>query len=133
MTLEIKHGISPWTPWGTPQLVTQVAPGIEFVTTASHGGFKLDRKLNAQVPKAARNRGGWYEEDYKWAIPFLIFPETFAETHDQEWSFEELQQIAVDTLRQSCPDAYEFIIDEILQPGESWVKDERDNGRLFNS
>jgi len=118
------------TPWGWSQIISNVAPGILFASTAGHGGFKLDRKLNAQVPAEMRKRGGWYEEDCEWAIPFLTFPEIFEETHDMEYPFEELQQIAVDTLRKYCPEAYEFLMEETLQPGESWTKDARASGRL---
>lgn len=115
------------TPWGQSQVIYNVAPGIIFASTASHGGFKLDRALNAQVPAEARKRGGWYEENCEWAIPFLTFPEIFEEAHDEEQSFEELQQIAVDTLRMFCPNAYEYIMDDTLGPGDSWKWD-RDHG-----
>jgi len=95
------------------------------VITAGHGGFKLDPALNAQVPEVCRRRGGWYEEDCEWAIPFLVFPELFEEAHDHEWPFEMLQQDAINTLREYNPDAYEFIFDDTLGPGESWAWDQR--------
>ena len=52
----------------------QFAPGCVFVGTPSHGGFKLSRELNIQIPKVARDAAkysppGWYEEDCEWCIP----------------------------------------------------------------
>ena len=55
------------TPWGDAQDVIDVAEGIKWVSTASHGGYKLDRKRNAQVNEVWRQAGGWYEEDCDWA------------------------------------------------------------------
>jgi hypothetical protein len=66
------------SPWGTPQTCDLIAPGIWFVSTPSHGGYKLDPVRNAKVPEAARRRGGWYEEDCEWVIVALVFPEVFS-------------------------------------------------------
>ena len=63
------------SPWGRIQNAYTVADGIFLVSTAGHGGAKLDRKRNAQVPKPWRSKGGWYEEDCDWAIVALTFPE----------------------------------------------------------
>ena len=72
------------TPWGTAQHVTQLADGVCFVSTASHGGFKLSAERNAKVPKAWREGSfggqglqGWYEEDCDVALVMLTFPELF--------------------------------------------------------
>ena len=47
------------TPWGNAQTTHVHAEDIVFYSTASHGGFKLDRERNALVHSAWRNRGGW--------------------------------------------------------------------------
>ena len=60
------------SPWGRVQSCGMVAPGIGWVSTASHGGIKLDRKRNAEVPEYMRTAGGWYEEDCEWAIPYVV-------------------------------------------------------------
>jgi hypothetical protein len=72
------------TPWGQSQTVEQVAPGIQFVSTASHGGYKLDPARNAQIPRAwqdasfnKQGRMGWYEEDCDWCMVALTFPAAF--------------------------------------------------------
>lgn len=57
------------SPWGKIQHVQHLGEGACFVSTAGHGGIKLDRKRNAMIPKAARRERGWYEEDCEAAIP----------------------------------------------------------------
>jgi len=42
------------------------------VTTAGHGGIKLDAARNRKVPGPVRSRDGWYEEDCDWAIPAYV-------------------------------------------------------------
>lgn len=63
------------SPWGTIQIASPIQPlqdGIAAVSTASHGGVKLDRKANAKIPAYCRRSGGWYEEDCEWSIPFVV-------------------------------------------------------------
>lgn len=104
------------SPWGPVQEEREIAPGITFVSTASHGGFKLDRGLNAEVPEYMRQTGGWYEEDVDWAIVAVAYPEAFS---------AEEQRDARDTFRNYRPDAYERFFGEEIPPGQSHVKDER--------
>jgi len=66
----LKEGSS--SPWGKIQHVEALGRGACFVSTASHGGIKLDRVRNAMVPKAARRERGWYEEDCEVAIPLAV-------------------------------------------------------------
>lgn len=72
------------TPWGPAVSVEQIAPGIVFVETASHGGFYLDETRNGQVPghwrRASFNRralDGWYEEDCDACLIVVAFPQEF--------------------------------------------------------
>jgi len=51
------------SPWGKVQVQYNYADGVDCVSTAGHGGLKLDRKHNAMIPKIFRRQGGWYEED----------------------------------------------------------------------
>lgn len=74
------------TPWGAADTVTNVAPGIDCVTTPSHGGYRLSAEMNAQVPQAWRDASfgklgltGWYEEDCDWCMVAMAFPEHFPE------------------------------------------------------
>ena len=88
-----------YSPWGAIQHTTDYAENIVFVSTASHGGFKLDRAHNAQVNPVWRRKGGWYEEDCEWCI-VLTFPHAFepkmvADAHRtaKEWLPDEYGQV----------------------------------------
>jgi hypothetical protein len=63
------------SPWGRIQYVREMGPGAWAVSTAGHGGVKLDRGRNAKVPKPARHPGGWYEEDCDVAIALYVHPD----------------------------------------------------------
>ena len=65
------------SPWGKVDSAAEIAPGIMSISTPGHGGVKLDRARNAQMPKAVRRKGGWYEEDCEWALVALVFPDAF--------------------------------------------------------
>ena len=55
------------TPWGPAQLVQDVGPGVENISTASHGGLHVTGAAAKAVPAAAwavmMNGRGWAEED----------------------------------------------------------------------
>lgn len=87
--------------WGVIQHAEHIAPGIAFVSTAGHGGIKLDRARNAQVPDYMRRKGGWYEEDCDYAIPVIIFADEFRKAKG-----EDIYNDAVDSLRNWHPDEY---------------------------
>ena len=72
------------SPWGAIDHVEHVAPGIVFVSTASHGGYYLTADHNVKVPLTWRGASfnrqgikGWYEEDCDWALVALTFPDLF--------------------------------------------------------
>lgn len=104
------------TPWGPAQHSRVYGEGVIAHSTASHGGFHLDRARNARVDSRWRDASGWYEEDSQWAIVAATFPELFT-TYERG--------CADDTLRHSEPDAYGAIFGIVLEPGESRLKDER--------
>lgn len=112
------------TPWGMSQSATIYEDGVVFYSTASHGGFCLDRKHNALVHPALRAEDGWYEEDCCWAIVALTFPTLFT---DYE------QRCADTTIRNYYPDAWETLHGAVLNPGESCEKDRRDFERTHAS
>lgn len=73
------------TPWGIADAEEQIAPGIMFYETPSHGGYFLDMIANAKVPlswqEASFNRQGlrgWYEEDCDSVLVVLTFPAAFS-------------------------------------------------------
>lgn len=89
------------SPWGTLQQVKAVAPGIDAVVTAGHGGFKLSSDRNQQVDSVWRERAGWYEEDCSWSKAVL--------THSQDFSEQTLKE-AHTTARRWYPDEYEAVV-----------------------
>ena len=87
------------SPWGRVDSVSEIAEGIFSVSTSGHGGLKLSREKNAQMPSFMRNDGGWYEEDCEWSKVALVFPKAFtnvqvglAELSCQDWFPDEYQQ-----------------------------------------
>lgn len=104
------------SPWGTIDHARDIAPGIVEVATPSHGGIKLDRYRNREVPAAARRKGGWYEEDCDWSIVALCFPEAFSE--DARTSAEK-------SAKDWDPDAYTAITGRPVTPAESYSLRER--------
>jgi len=69
------------SPWGKIQDAKELAQGVWFVSTASHGGIKLDRGRNGKIPALARTAAGWYEEDCDWAIPAYVFDDICKSFH----------------------------------------------------
>jgi hypothetical protein len=80
------HSIKPMiseTPWGPAQVVTELAPGIVRIDTASHGGILLDEVRMAALPSAIAAITTWcggnaFEEDCDAALVTLAFPDTNA-------------------------------------------------------
>ena len=102
------------TPWGMSQSATVYAEGVVCHSTASHGGFKLDRARNAALHLALRVRGGWYEEDGDWARVAVGYPDLFT-----DWEKEQADR----TLRDWEPDAWEAVHGRMLTPQESFTRD----------
>jgi len=64
------------TPWGRADTVEQIAEGMWFCSTPSHGGVALDfnhaeRVPNDIVPFTGDRR--FWEEDCDWVIPLALF------------------------------------------------------------
>lgn len=72
------------TPWGESEHAVEVAPGIVFHETASHGGYYVDAERLHKIPlrhqayaKRWSGSRSWYEEDCAWAAVCLAYPEAF--------------------------------------------------------
>lgn len=70
------------TPWGKADDHREIARGIVWLTTPSHGGYWLSDDRQAQMPEPYRSvrpfaGRGWYEEDCDWCLVALSFPEHF--------------------------------------------------------
>jgi hypothetical protein len=73
----LPEGCPKHSPWGAVDHGERICEGMFFVSTASHGGFKLAAKHNVLIPAAFRREGGWYEEDCDAAIPMFFMPTLF--------------------------------------------------------
>ena len=102
-----------WTPWGTSQTTRQIGPGLVEVTTASHGGIRVDPRLNMHINYAWRDRAGWYEEDAEWAFVVLTFPNRFPGKR-----VIEAHRVAKDWY----PDQYEQVFRTTLLDDESYIR-----------
>jgi hypothetical protein len=74
------------TPWGyADSSEPRGSDGyIHFVSTPSHGGFKVSRKILADIPYAWKRASfnqqgleGWFEEDCDWCMVALTFRDRF--------------------------------------------------------
>ena len=71
------------TPWGPAEDVTNIADGIDFISTAGHGGYRLSLTRVMEMPEPYRSyepfcgRAGWYEEDCDWCVVALAYPQFF--------------------------------------------------------
>lgn len=73
------------TPWGMSQQIKKIAPGIAFLSTAGHGGYRVSKKLaersftHAELKHAAIYGGNyyWFEEDCAWSLVAIAFPHLF--------------------------------------------------------
>ncbi len=70
------------TPWGVADSVEEVAPGIKWYETPSHGGIGLDRERTRLFQTrfaGVRPFAGesWFEEDCDWSLVVLCWPEHF--------------------------------------------------------
>jgi hypothetical protein len=105
------------TPWGKADNVEQVAPGIAFVSTPSHGGYKLEPSANQKVNAVWRQSGGWYEEDVDYAIVHFSFPNIFGSSK---------VEAARKTLKHWRPDGYEKVTGETVSAADSLKRREQE-------
>ncbi len=67
--------------WGIIDSAREIAPGITWVTTASHGGFILSPARLAEMPanlrKCSFTQNDHFEEDCSWCAVPLAFPSLF--------------------------------------------------------
>jgi hypothetical protein len=113
------------TPWGPSQEIEGIIDGIEFVSTAGHGGLKLDPAHNRRMPEYLRRRGGWYEEDCEWCLPAVVFEAELRARGKPPWVKLIEDGDHIETMKDWFPDEYERFFGAEIPPGESFKKDER--------
>lgn len=107
------------SPWGPIQDVYPIADGIVSVSTAGHGGIKLDRKRQAAMPDYLKREGGWYEEDCEWSLPGVVYGAFFEAKKPGTF------QAAKDTMANWFPELFEKFFGVELQPEQSYILRER--------
>lgn len=105
-------------PWGAIEDVSEVAAGIVFATTPTHGGYRLSPERLALVDPRWGCPGPWFNEDEEWAIVAVTFPEVFSAAN-AEGALEHAHAV----LRAWKPDAYEAVTGRVVKPGESGQRD----------
>lgn len=72
------------SPWGHIQTEEWLIPGVQTITTAGHGGFKVTERKLEDMPEylaeCAFPEPGYFEEDCNWALVVLAFWSEFAGT-----------------------------------------------------
>jgi len=67
--------------WGKIQSVKPIAEGIDWITTASHGGFVVSPARLEQMPENLRKcsftQDNNFEEDCSWCAVVIAFPNHF--------------------------------------------------------
>lgn len=117
------------TPWGKADQVHELAPGIFVVSTPSHGGIKVSPKMNKQIPEYMRTKGGWYEEDCEWSIPFVVFEGLLmmaAVTNSDSYTLTTIRtREHITTFCNWFPEHFEQFFGVILAEGESSGRDKQ--------
>lgn len=65
------------TPWGPAEHNELVAPGIQRISTAGHGGYRLSLMRQRQLQEILGETAEWFEEDEEAAIVEAAFPDAF--------------------------------------------------------
>lgn len=108
------------TPWGRADYVEELASGVYYCSTPTHGGIFLSVERNHIIPHYLRHSDCWYEEDCNWAIPAYFFPDAFPPDDEQN-----NRDYIIKTFKNWNPDGWEKLTGEILGPGESFSREHR--------
>jgi hypothetical protein len=121
------------TPWGEAQRIELLAPGIQFISTGSHGGIYIDGAHINQLPDAAHaanfmNRRpfgvgfakiAWWERDCDWCIPYVFFWNEIREHAERatrdgttDGTTDGVYQRAIEILRRWFPNLASIILNE---------------------
>lgn len=98
-------------PWGAIQAKTVRGPGIEWISTAGHGGFVLDKVAYSKMPhkfrRASFTQDQYFEEDLSWCAVVLTFQSVI------NWSDESQREAAVRVAEQTWKRYYEPLLGSI--------------------
>lgn len=102
------------SPWGVPNDVRELAPGVWSIDTPSHGGIHLSPERNAAMPPTIRAENAFYEEDCCWAKVAAVHPDAFSTAQ---------LDLAMKTLLDWEPAAYTLLTGKPILPGQSRTLD----------
>ena len=111
------------SPWGQVQYQENFE-GVCFVSTASHGGFKVMPSQNKLIPESFRNNDGWYEEDCEQAIVVFFLTPVLNDDKNDPVKFDEAKQRARRSLQNYYWKEFEEYFAVELTPEESYSKKE---------
>jgi len=77
------------TPWGLSQHCEVLSNGIEFHSTASHGGYRLSEEHKKVMRAKKLPVKTWYEEDCECLYVIKAFPELFSRYFDRFETFDQ--------------------------------------------
>lgn len=111
------------TPWGYADTIKPVAPGLWFMSTPSHGGYKISTEMLELMPAELRSiepwaGHGWYEEDCDWAIIAAAWPTLFPADH---------VKIAISTLNTLSYAAEGWAAYKATPAGQALIQTAKDN------
>lgn len=117
------------TPWGQPDMITELGDGIKWVSTPSHGGCYMPPEKNKNIPDPLRHENGFYEEDCAWSKAAFFYPEYFRESYDQNYNKiistpEEVKERARKLIVDFFPFEWEEYTGSPILAGESRLKEE---------
>ena len=104
------------TPWGESHNKVKIITGVNFYSTARHGGYKVFKRLNNLIPENLRNENCWYEEDVEFCIPYIFIPELKQDL--------KTYNAAIYSFKNFYPDDYEKVFNTKLIIGESYKRDQ---------
>jgi hypothetical protein len=106
------------TPWGKADSVEKCGPFL-FVTTPSHGGIMIGRKIaEKHLTRTAQRLGTrsgaflCYEEDCLASIPMYEKPELFYRLFSGYKSAEELRESSRETIKRWNPEYFDILESE---------------------
>jgi hypothetical protein len=98
------------SPWGKVQNHEFITPWLVQVSTASHGGCKIEPNYNNLIPSHIRRENCWYEEDCDILIILFHLHEKICKDTNEERRQEIEKQISDGSLYNQ----YKFWFNQVI-------------------
>ncbi|MEA8592269.1 hypothetical protein PZT57_26845 [Pseudomonas aeruginosa] len=103
------------TPWGPAERIVEVAPGIQRVSTASHGGYRLSKARQQQISQAIGADVEWFEEDEDAAIVEAAFPFAFDQAKGVKRLFDVYPELVGPICGITASDFFKARIEQLIR------------------